>query len=264
MPNTFIDNRDAWLRLAEIDYLGQFVKTWLAFNAWYRTAYTENNDREIINEIKWNPSGTLGNRMRPLLTSTSDDSAQFRAEIGLLHHRLENYEINEGKGEKKRRITLTNIYLKNNSPGRNSDTYRGYEFCVELRANGHIITEVKRIKDGWMALHHTQPQHDLNDLERQAAYRNNLPSTVQPLVRGLYIQSTPKQYTNLLDGSEPCIECGAYRFSCGREVLFAGVIEALYLMRCTLFHGELVPTKDATACYEPAYRLVRRFLDCLT
>lgn len=52
MANTFIDNRDAWLRMSDIDYLGQFVKSWLAFNAWYRSAYTETRDREIIEEIK--------------------------------------------------------------------------------------------------------------------------------------------------------------------------------------------------------------------
>jgi len=47
MANTFIDNREAWLRMSGIDYLGQFIKTWLAFNAWYRGAYTETQDRKI-------------------------------------------------------------------------------------------------------------------------------------------------------------------------------------------------------------------------
>jgi hypothetical protein len=47
------------------------------------------------------------------------------------------------------------------------------------------------------------------------------------------------------------------------RVLFAGMVEVLYEMRCTLFHGELAPTKEAVVCYEPAFRLVRRFLDCV-
>jgi hypothetical protein len=38
MPNSFIENREAWLRMTEIDYIAQFVKAWLAFNAWYRSA----------------------------------------------------------------------------------------------------------------------------------------------------------------------------------------------------------------------------------
>ena len=44
MPNIFIENRDRWLALSEIDYLGQFVKVWLAFNAWYRSAYDETKE----------------------------------------------------------------------------------------------------------------------------------------------------------------------------------------------------------------------------
>jgi hypothetical protein len=64
MPNTFIDNRDRWLLLSEVDYLGQFVKAWLAFNAWYRSAYNEHRDRMIINEFKWQPNPIM-NRMRP-------------------------------------------------------------------------------------------------------------------------------------------------------------------------------------------------------
>jgi hypothetical protein len=62
--------------------------------------------------------------------------------------------------------------------------------------------------------------------------------------------------------SDP-LQCGAYIFECGRDALFAGAAEVLYEMRCTLFHGELAPTKDAVSCYEPAFRIVRRFLDCV-
>jgi len=51
MPNMFIENRDAWLRMSDIDSLGQFVKSWLAFNAWYRSAYNEAQDSKIIHEI---------------------------------------------------------------------------------------------------------------------------------------------------------------------------------------------------------------------
>lgn len=51
MPNIFIENREAWLRMSDIDYVGQFVKAWLAFNAWYRSAYSETQDRKIINRI---------------------------------------------------------------------------------------------------------------------------------------------------------------------------------------------------------------------
>jgi len=66
MPNTFVDHRDAWLRMSDIDYLGQFVKSWLAFNAWYRSAYSETQDRKIINEMKWQANPVLS-KLRPML-----------------------------------------------------------------------------------------------------------------------------------------------------------------------------------------------------
>lgn len=37
-------------------------------------------------------------------------------------------------------------------------------------------------------------------------------------------------------------------FRCQPEQLFAGVTETIYLMRCCYFHGELVPSREASAC----------------
>jgi hypothetical protein len=83
--------------MSDIDYLGQFVKTWLAFNAWYRSAYTETHGRRILSEIKWQGNPVLS-KLRPMLEANSEEAEQFRGEIGLLHNRLEGYEIHSGKG----------------------------------------------------------------------------------------------------------------------------------------------------------------------
>src|SRR5262249_47292145 len=115
MPNTFIGHRDRWMMLSDIDYLGQFTKAWLAFNAWYRSASTETTDRAIINEFKWN-GNTGRNKLCPLLVSISEEGEQLRSSIGMLHDRLENHEIHTGKGAEKTRITLTRIYLRDNPP----------------------------------------------------------------------------------------------------------------------------------------------------
>jgi len=258
MPNTFTEHRDRWLALAEIDYLGQFVKTWLAFNAWYRSAYTETQDRKIINEIKWQPNPVLS-RMRPLLTTASEEAEQFRAEIGMLHQRLENYELHCGKGAEKERITLTNVYIKDTPPGRHFGKSWGYSLSVERRADKQVQTEVLNRTNN-RAFYLQQQKFDLADLESQSAFQSSLTPKLQSYLRQLYRQVAPRCYANLVDGSNSIIRCGAYDFCCGRDNLFAGVVEAIYLMRCTLFHGELVPTKEASSCYEPAYRLVRRFI----
>jgi hypothetical protein len=129
MPNTFIENREAWLRMSDIDYVGQFVKAWLAFNAWYRSAYSENQDRKIIDEFKWQSNPVL-NTLRPKLEAQSDEAAQFRAEIGLLHQRLENFELLSGKT--KKRITLRNVFLREAAPCVRTEDRYGILFRVEL------------------------------------------------------------------------------------------------------------------------------------
>lgn len=265
MPNTFTDNRDRWLLLSEVDYLGQFVKAWLAFNAWYRSAYTETQDRKIINEFKWQSNPVL-NKLRPLLNNdiTSEEAEQFRSEIGLLHHRLQNYEVHTGKGAEKERITLENIYLRDNAPCAKNEAEQGYGFFVERATNGQMKVEVKNRK-GVVVLNHPHARHDFTQIEAQAGF-TGLTNNLKGYLRGIYHEDAmkPKLVANLTTGAAAPVKCGSYEFKCTPDFLFAGVVESIYLMRCTLFHGELNPTKDSNACYEPAYYIVRRFLLCIT
>src|ERR1039458_3582788 len=265
MPNTFVDHRDAWLRMSDIDYLGQFVKSWFAFNAWYRSAYSETQDRKIINEMKWQANPVLS-KLRPMLEAASEEAEQFRAEIGMLHNRLEGYEIHSGKSSDKARITLRSVFLRDNPPVTKTGRSRGYSFQVQRLANRQMTVEVKK-RSGAVVLQHSQTNFDLIGLQAVPAYRTLTPN-LQAFLKQLYEEAGPVWICDLsthqdLDPNTREIKCGAYGFKCGKEALFAGVLEILYQMRCTLFHGELVPTKDAVTCYEPAFRIVRRFLECV-
>ena len=46
------ENVQEWVKLIEVDWLGQYAKTWMAFNAWYRSSLGTGNDRSIIDKIK--------------------------------------------------------------------------------------------------------------------------------------------------------------------------------------------------------------------
>jgi len=246
--------------MSEVDYVGQFVKTWLAFNAWYRSAYAAETDRAVIEEIKWNANPVSGH-LRPLLEVESEEAEQFRADIAMLHHRLEIHEIAAGKGVEKQRITLTRIYLRDSPPLTKNGNRSGYAFLAARQPNNQIRIEVTRNNN--VRFSHQQQTYNLSELEALPTFQQNLTNNLRAFLRSLYQQIAPKQIANLLQGNEAPIVCGAFTFRCGREALFAGVVEALYLMRCTLFHGELAPTPHAVKCYEPAFRLVRRFLDCV-
>lgn len=201
-----------------------------------------------------------------MLETNSDEAAQLRSEIGLLHHRLEGYEIHTGKGTENNRITLRSVFLKENAPCAKTGKSYGYTFQVTRAAKRQMTVDV-RGRTGKVVLQHAQSTFDLAELQASPDF-SNLTPTLQAFLRQLYGEAAPRWVCDLtayqgLDPNTREIECGAHLFRCGKEALFAGVVETVYQMRCTLFHGELVPTKDAVACYEPAFRIVRRILDCV-
>jgi hypothetical protein len=207
-------------------------------------------------------------KLRPMLEVKSDEAEQFRAEIGLLHERLENYELHTGKGSGKSRISFREVFLKEISPAPKIRTHYGYELRVE-RSGNQIKIEIKRIKSSAVLFLYTQSAFDLSNLESQSGFQQKLTPKLQASLRQLYLEAAPKWVENLTTYKDPDvnnreIKCGAFSFLCGKDALFAGVVEVLYQMRNTLFHGELVPTRGAVLCYEPAYRLVRRFLESVS
>jgi hypothetical protein len=56
---------------------------------------------------------------------------------------------------------------------------------------------------------------------------------------------------------------GEIEFHCSDDQLFAGLIKVIYAMRDALLHGQLQPHEQAFAAYEPAYRILMRFVGWL-
>jgi hypothetical protein len=270
MPKTYIDNSQRWLDLSEVDYLGHFVKGWLAFNAWYRNTSTLSKDRAIMDEIKWQPN-PVRNRLVPLLSSSTEEAEQFRSFIGILHHRLENYHLHSGKGAEKKRITLKEVYLKKNDGiSLKSGSKYGMNYSVEPETtrNPMPITCTVTNRHGNQVFCFAQPKYDPIELESNPDFTSSLNATQQGFVKALYQCMNPIIISDLTNPTnkpeEEPIPIGTYQFYCSKAELFAGVCEVIYQMRNSLFHGELVPSREATACYEPAYHIIRKFLVCIS
>lgn len=267
MPNTYIEHRDRWLELSAIDYLGAFTNAWLAFNAWYRSAYTETQDRKIINEIKDQPN-VVRNKIVPLLRADSEEGEQMRAGIGALHHRLENYHIHSGKGDDKERIAFTKVYLRDNASTTSTQVTNGIRYEVVRGGSGVSASQVAckiTSRNGSIAFQLTQTKWNLEELQQNTDFVR-LNANQRGCLLVAYQPVCPKVIADLTQGAHTDfskLTFGAHSFGCAKEDLFAGVVEVVYLMRCTLFHGELVPSKEASHCYEPAYRLVRQFLQAI-
>jgi len=262
MPNIYIENRSRWEQLSEVDFLSAFANAWLAFNAWYRNSYSESQDRKIINEIKHQPN-VVRNRILPLISAPSEEGTVLRSIIGQLHDRIENYHLHCGKGLEKERLTLTNAFIKNNNPTIQRILISGMMYEVIPRGLGNPNSQIESIvtdRAGRIKFRLVQPSFEIANLESNTDFLNNLNQNQRGQLMALYRNVNPRVILNLLVGEKTPILCGAYQFRCLAEELFAGMVEVVYLMRCSLFHGELVPCREATSCYEPAYNFVRAML----
>ena len=88
----------------------------------------------------------------------------------------------------------------------------------------------------------------------------NLSMAQRTTLRQLYAGCNPRPMRDLLRGGADRLQIGTMEFQCTAEELLAGLIETLYAMRNALLHGEVDPDPRVLACYEPAYRIVMRFL----
>lgn len=280
VPNNYVDNKQYWDDLSDIDFITAFVKAWLAFNAWYRSHYNLTQDRQILEQVKFHPN-PIKNKAESMLKPKDrgrnrgvsaekrfrldQESQELRSNISLLHDRLEKHPLLpfDKKKASYEKISFTNVFLKRKTPISLSECYSGLEYSVAVTLNGgsiqSILATITHVKNGSRKFSHSQDKYDARDL---ATVLNTSKLNPQQTIRmkNLYANINPEVYANLMTFSEDEIECDAYVFRCSSEDLFAGTIEILYAMRCMLFHGELVPSRDAKLCYEPAYRILKHFL----
>ena len=71
-----------WFERAEIDYIGPFVKAWAAFNAWYRHASGQTQERAMLNFATRDNNSRLRRRVLPLLQNEQLDRSgqRYRAQ----------------------------------------------------------------------------------------------------------------------------------------------------------------------------------------
>lgn len=247
-----------WRTQAQFDYIGPFVKAWAAFNAWFREQCGSWRDADGI-EYVCSHDNLIRNTALPRIRGNSDQANEFKARIGSLHHCLDGYDLNkrnmQGVVEP---IKFTSICLQkwNGAPVRYES--RGIQYKVE-KVQGRWISTI-RSGNGIETFRFEQEEWDIELLERSARFQG-LRGNKQPNLRQAYLRANPRPIVNLLDNGGDPIAAGDYTFRCAVEDLFTGVVLTIYDMRNCLLHGELSPNERALACYEPAFWILRDFLD---
>lgn len=265
MANLFSGHKkDEWKSLADIDYFSAFVKAYIPFNAWMNISYpTLDTDRAKINKIKKN-SNTFRDKICALLNADNQDGSQFRSLLGELHDLLENHYINN----QDKRISFTNVTIGKNTINVSEDSWRGIGFRVQY-GNGTSTETNSLIKrrNGTSIFHLSQPNYDIEALKSNAnfisqsqEYKSHLLNcykNVEP-----YIQKDFTTGFNAMD-QEAYFVCGNYKFIKEPENLAKGLVEILYNLRNSLFHGELIPNKEANQVYGAAYRILYMLIQSL-
>ncbi len=266
MPTFNAENAQLWKELSDIDYFTQFVKAWLAFNAWLRSAYpTIKTDRELIDTVK-EQSNPVRNKIRSLLIDVDQNGQNFRSMVADLHTQLENTHLISQKDSVERRITFSEWHLENPISESNFSHW-GADYSIVRSTSGNdkgkIKISVVKQKDKSPLYEFQQDKYNWDELKAHLPPQK-LSDTRRNKIMEAYILIGPfKRISWLASPGEDAIVIGSYKFKNDVNGLCAAIIEIVYQMRCLLFHGELVPRKSYNLVYEPAYRIVKVFLDAL-
>jgi hypothetical protein len=261
MPNPYIDNSDRWLALAEIDYLTQFVKAWIPFNAWYMNMYPSlRRDRLIIEEIKSNPN-LFRDRILALLSGTDNDSIIFKGQIAKLHQSLESFYIPNAN----KRITFKEINIETNPVTSEIFPFRRWLYKVELTriANSININSLITNSGGITQYTYNQSKFDFENLSIHISSNSSLTISQRDCLLKTYQKINPNKPISLISSNRQGIQAGSIFLINDKEKLAKGLIEIIYKLRNILFHGELIPTNDNKKVYEPAFYILKTIIQSL-
>ena len=249
MVMTYRGNEQQWKRLMEVDWLGQYGKAWITFNAWYRNSFDrQKRDRQIIEEIKTD-DGDIRSKVENLLLGKSSDQKSFQSDVADLHRLLsakpiksdgerisfeavEDYQHAKPIDEKKNKVSYK---IKINVPNKQRiatiATSNGVEILCETIGRGTILD--------------TQQLTGLSDAQRQT-------------LNGFLKASTPIH--NLLASDSNPLEIGSFKFINDPTLIARAIIEILYQLRNAFFHGEITPDSETQEVYQPAYLILQSII----
>ena len=264
MQNYYVENAEAWKALSNIDYFTYFVKAWIPFNAWYRNSYPAlESDADIMQQIK-TQHNSFRSRIISLIENpeTFNESKVFKANLAELHYQLErNHLYNKGV-----RISFANIVVEENTQTLATRLYRKFSYTVEIDA-GNKKRITSGVIDGKSVARLSIVQNNgykLAEIINDSQYKA-LPPECQGILKVCYEEVNPRKAVSLLVADATnTIKIGNYNFVNDSELIAKAIITVIYTLRNSLFHGQLVPDRNAQLVYEPAYHILRMLVMSLS
>ncbi len=247
-----------WIRKIDIDidYYSAFIKAWIAFNSWYRSEYRERTDREIIEKLK-----TESNRFKGYIetlldtNNNTDEAISFKKNLDNLRSALVSAAIvTQERGGMNQQISFSEIAINNPKTLAEGD-YRVTHYKIQ-RTRQKVTTLVHRKNNpADVYFQFEQDRYDETELDVHADFLR-LGIEQQGQCKAFYKEVRPYVVESVLrkDRDNNII------FINERSKVSRGVIEVLYLLRCSLMHGEVTPDNNSLEVYKYAYYVLAEVL----
>ena len=264
---TYIGNELHWKRLIEVDWLGQYVKAWVAFNAWYRNTIKPSpgeypfGDREIIDKIK-DDEGDIRSTIEGFLSSGGSDEKSFQSDLAELHKSLSVVVVKS----KEKKISFEKIedYQYARSVDKTKNHGVTYEVKVNKNQKKRIVTVTT--KSGKELFNKTITKSKEEDFQGENWFENMVTegffgglSTTQQHYLKTYLEDSSPIHNLLVFDNIPT-EIGTYTFTGDKKLIARSLVEILYQLRNALFHGEITPGAKVENVYQPAYLILKRII----
>ena len=264
---TYIGNEIHWKQLVEVDWLGQYVKAWVAFNAWYRNAIKPGpgedplDDRKIIEKIK-EDEVDICSMIEGFLSGDGSDKKLFQSDLADLHNSLSIVVIKS----KDKRISFEGI--EDYQYAKSVDKTKKYGVTYEIKVDKDQKKRIVMLTDksGNELFNKTiiktreesfQGENWFENLSNEGFF-GKLSITQRGFLKVYLQESSPIH--NLLASDNTSTEIGPYKFTNDKKLIARGLIEILYQLRNALFHGEVTPNEGLQTVYQPAYLVLKQII----
>lgn len=239
-----------------VDYFSSFIKAWIAFNSWYRSEYTERSDRDIIEKIK-----SKNNRFKGYIetfldkNNNSEKASKFFENLVKLQEVLVKANIfTQERGGVTQQILFSEIAINNPKSVAEGD-YRQTHYKVERSHQGMITIISKKNNHAAEIFRFEQKVYDESALDAHTDFQK-LGTEQQGQCLAFYKEVRPYNTESILAKDKD----NNITFISERSKVSRGIIEVLYLLRCSLMHGEVYPDANSNKVYKYAYRLLLAIL----
>jgi len=247
-----------WIRKIdiEVDYFSAFIKAWIAFNSWYRFHFTERTDRAVIEKIK-SQTNLFRSYIETFLdvSNNSNEATNFKNNLDKLQSALVNAAIvTQERGGVSRQISFSEIAI-NNPKSLSEGDYRQAHYKIQRTAQKVITTVSKRGDPATIYFKFEQDYYEETAFDVHSDFQR-LGNERQGQCKAFYKEICPYVTESILskDTSNNIV------FVAERDKVSRGIVEILYLLRCSLMHGEVSPDNSSNEVYKYAYSILTAVL----